>query len=60
MCLATPLLFMCVRFGVSFLAALPGSEEIVISLRLDPWLYVCVCVWCTQLSFLPEWGKVLF
>jgi len=29
-------LFMCVRFGVSFQGAWPGSEEIVISLRLEP------------------------
>jgi len=34
-------LFMCVRFGESFLATWPGSEEIPISLKPDP---DCLCV----------------
>jgi len=41
-------LFMCVLFGVSFLAELFKAET-----------PGCVCVWCTQCSLLPERGKVL-
>jgi len=58
-------LFMCVCFlEWAFLAAWPVSEEIVISLRLEPLaLCVCVCVcvcvvYRLQRAFLLEVGKV--